>query len=122
MFNLLVALIIVVALLLVLVILAQNSKGGGLTAEMSSASQIMGARRTTDWIEKATWVLGAALFVLCLTSNMMLDNGQSGNDVFSPNIENASGLEANPADELEMVQPEGDEETVPEVPNDSENN
>ena len=100
MFNLLVALIIVVALLLVLVILAQNSKGGGLTAEMSSASQMMGARRTTDWIEKATWVLGATLFVLSLTSNMILNDRSTGNELISPNIENATGVDLAPTEDL----------------------
>lgn len=124
MFNLLVALIIIVALLLVLVILAQNSKGGGLTAEMSSASQLMGARRTTDWIEKATWVLGAALFVLSLTSNMILDERAGSGDVFSPNIESATGLDSTPTtDDLEVIQPENQEEVVPEtVPTEEENN
>lgn len=66
----LISLILLVCVLLVLVVLAQNSKGGGLTAGMSGASQIMGAKRTTDWIEKATWVLAISLFVLCISAQI----------------------------------------------------
>jgi preprotein translocase subunit SecG len=64
--GIIISLILLVCVLLVLVVLAQNSKGGGLTAGMSGASQIMGAKRTTDWIENATWVLAVSLFVLCI--------------------------------------------------------
>ncbi|MGB0523580.1 MAG: preprotein translocase subunit SecG [Flammeovirgaceae bacterium] len=72
-------LIVLVCVLLVIVILAQNSKGGGLTAGMGNASQIMGTRRTTDITEKATWILASALFVLCLTMNVITSDTQSNN-------------------------------------------
>ena len=58
-----------ICVLLVVVILAQNSKGGGLATGMSSATQMMGTRRATDWIERATWVLSALLLVMCLGVN-----------------------------------------------------
>ncbi|GAB4341818.1 MAG: hypothetical protein OHK0038_21570 [Flammeovirgaceae bacterium] len=72
------SLILFVAVLLVLVVLAQNSKGGGLAAGMGGASQVIGTRRTTDWIEKATWVLAIALFVLCLGLNTVIDTVAAG--------------------------------------------
>ena len=60
-------LITIVSLLLIGAVLVQNSKGGGLDATIGGgAQQMMGAARSTDFIEKATWVLLAALLVLCL--------------------------------------------------------
>ena len=55
---------ILVCILLVLVILVQNSKGGGIQSQYSAATQIMGVRRGTEFIEKATWGLAIALIVL----------------------------------------------------------
>ena len=59
-------LILIVCALLILVVLVQNSKGGGLASGFASNNQIMGVRRTSDFIEKATWGLAAALLVLSL--------------------------------------------------------
>jgi len=57
-------LIIVVAILLVLIVLVQNSKGGGLAANFAGNNQVMGVRKTADFLEKATWVLIGVFFVL----------------------------------------------------------
>ena len=64
--SLLSVLIIVVCALLIIVVLVQNSKGGGLANNFSSSNQVMGVRRTADFIEKATWGLAITLLVLCL--------------------------------------------------------
>lgn len=61
--------IIVVCVLLILVVLVQNSKGGGISSNFSAANQIMGARRGTDFIEKATWTLAILLLVFSLLSS-----------------------------------------------------
>src|SRR3954468_5229255 len=55
---------ILVCILLVLVILVQNSKGGGIQSQFGAATQIMGVRRGTEFIEKATWGLAITLIVL----------------------------------------------------------
>jgi len=60
--------IIIVCLLLILVVLVQNSKGGGLASSFSSSNQVMGVRKTGDFLEKATWTLAIALLVLSLVS------------------------------------------------------
>lgn len=60
--------IIIVCILLILVVLVQNSKGGGISSNFSAANQIMGARRGTDFIEKATWTLAITLLVFSLLS------------------------------------------------------
>ena len=57
-------LIFIVCALLILIVLVQNSKGGGLASGFSSSNQIMGVRKTTDFLEKATWGLAATVAVL----------------------------------------------------------
>lgn len=57
-------LILVASLLLIGIVLIQNSKGGGLASGFSSSNQIMGVRKTTDFLEKATWGL-AGFVILC---------------------------------------------------------
>ena len=59
-------LILIVSVILVLIVLVQNSKGGGLASGFASSNQIMGAPKTTDFLEKATWSLTGALFVLSI--------------------------------------------------------
>ena len=61
-------LIIIVCVLLILVVLVQNSKGGGLASSFASSNQVMGVRKTADFLEKATWTLAAALLVLSVIS------------------------------------------------------
>ncbi|MEQ8325391.1 MAG: preprotein translocase subunit SecG [Vicingaceae bacterium] len=61
-------LIFMVAILLILVIMVQNPKGG-LASNFSSSNQVMGVRRTADFLEKATWTLGIALVVLSIISS-----------------------------------------------------
>ena len=67
--TILTILIILVCVLLILVVLIQNSKGGGISSDFSAANQIMGARRGTDVIEKATWTLAILLLVFSLLSS-----------------------------------------------------
>ena len=64
----LLVLILIIAILLGAVILVQNPKGTGLAAGFESAGKIGGVQRTTDFLEKATWYLTAALFVLCIAA------------------------------------------------------
>ena len=59
-------LIVIAAILLTLLVLVQNSKGGGLAAGFASGNQVMGAPRTADFLEKATWTLIAIIVVLCI--------------------------------------------------------
>jgi preprotein translocase subunit SecG len=63
-------LILVIAILLILVVLVQNSKGGGLVNN-AGANQIMGVRKTADFLEKATWTLAGLVIFLSLITGMM---------------------------------------------------
>ena len=64
MYLLCVSLIVLVSVLMCLIVLIQNSKGGGLASGFSSSNQIMGVRKTTDFLEKATWTLAAFMVIL----------------------------------------------------------
>lgn len=59
-------LILIASIFLILIVLIQNSKGGGLASSFSSSNQVMGVRKTTDFLEKATWGLAGTVVVLCI--------------------------------------------------------
>ena len=59
-------LILIAAICMILIVLVQNSKGGGLAAGFSSSNQVMGVRKTTDFLEKATWGLAITIIVLSI--------------------------------------------------------
>jgi preprotein translocase subunit SecG len=69
MYLLLIILIVIAAILLCFIVLIQNSKGGGLSSGFSSSNQIMGVRKTTDFLEKATWGLAGAIVVLSIITS-----------------------------------------------------
>lgn len=78
MFYTISVLILIVCLLLILIVLVQNSKGGGLAANFSSSNQVMGVRKTTDFLEKATWTLAGALLVLSVLAAAFIDRETGG--------------------------------------------
>jgi preprotein translocase subunit SecG len=63
-----VILIVIVSILMCVIVLIQNSKGGGLASAFASSNQIMGVRKTTDFLEKTTWVLAGIMVVLSITA------------------------------------------------------
>jgi len=65
-------LIIIACILLILIVLVQNSKGGGLASNFASSTQVMGARKTADFLEKATWTLAISLLALCLLATLTI--------------------------------------------------
>jgi len=70
--------IVLVSIMLILIVLVQNSKGGGLSANFSSSNQVMGVRKTTDFLEKATWTLSGILLVLSFVAVMVLPRADVG--------------------------------------------
>ncbi|SFV27988.1 preprotein translocase subunit SecG [Thermoflavifilum thermophilum] len=62
-------LILIISVLLGLVVLIQNPKGGGLSGTFGGfGTQVIGAGRTTDVMEKTTWTLAILIGLLCLFS------------------------------------------------------
>lgn len=68
MYSVLVILAVITAVLLTFVVLIQESKGGGLASNFAASNQIMGVRKTTDVVEKATWTLAGALVVFAVAT------------------------------------------------------
>lgn len=68
MYQVLTILIVILAVILILIVLVQNSKGGGLASNFASSNQIMGVRKTTDFLEKTTWSLIACIVVLSVAA------------------------------------------------------
>lgn len=68
-FTLFMILIMICSILLIIIVMAQNPKGGGLSGTFGGTSSAQfGVQRTNDFMEKATWSLGAAIVVLILLS------------------------------------------------------
>lgn len=62
-------LVLIASIILGLIILIQNPKGGGLSASFGGiGNQLMGVKRTTDVLEKGTWLFAGIVAILCLTS------------------------------------------------------
>lgn len=80
----LVILMLIVSVLMCFIVLIQNSKGGGLSSAFASSNQIMGVRKTTDFLEKATWTLAAVMVVISILSAYSLPSATatSGNVIF----------------------------------------
>jgi preprotein translocase subunit SecG len=78
MLSLLTVLVTVVCLLLMAAVLIQNPKGGGIDQTFGGqAQQLFGAARSTDFIEKATWVLAGSLILLCIVAVFIVGTGGS---------------------------------------------
>jgi preprotein translocase subunit SecG len=78
MYTFLLILIILVCLLLAAIVLIQNPKGGGLTSNFSSSSQLLGVQKTGDILEKGTWILAITLIVLSLAINVAVKTAPAG--------------------------------------------
>lgn len=83
---LIIVLSVIVSLLLIGVVLIQKSKGSGLSSTFAGSNQIMGVRRTNDFIEKATWTLASIIAVLAIASAFVMgDMNQSSDSLKSLN-------------------------------------
>lgn len=68
MYTLIIVLMVLASILLCGIVLIQESKGGGLASGFSSGNQFAGVRKTTDFIEKATWGLALSLVIFSVLS------------------------------------------------------
>ena len=71
-------LILIASIFLILIVLVQNSKGGGLASGFSSTNQIMGVRKTTDFVEKATLTLAGTVVILSIVASAFLPSANTG--------------------------------------------
>ena len=87
MYTLFVILIVVAALLMNGIVLSQESKGGGLSSSYAGYNQVAGVRKTTDFIEKATWFLAAAMVVISIVCAWVAPTTHTDSSVME-NVEN----------------------------------
>ena len=112
-YTLLIILIVLAAIMMVGIVLIQESKGGGLASNFSSYNQIGGVRKTTDFIEKATWALAAFMVIASVACAWVAPKSNAGSTIIdqveSPitSPSNANGLGASP------VQDEAAESATP---------
>ena len=75
MFNIILVLILILSFLLILIIMVQNPKGGGLSSSFGGdTQQIGGVKKTTDFLDKTTWILASFILILILFSNITLNS------------------------------------------------
>ena len=87
MYTLFVILIVIAAVLMIGIVLIQESKGGGLSSSFAGYNQVAGVRKTTDFIEKATWGLAASMVVISVICAWVAPTATTDQSVME-NIEN----------------------------------
>jgi preprotein translocase subunit SecG len=98
MYTIITILIVIVCILLGAVVLVQNPKGGGLSGSFGGVGQqLLGARHSTDIIEKLTWGFAVALLVLCLSTSFFVEKGVAAKkaDVETSEIEKVEKTKGN---------------------------
>jgi preprotein translocase subunit SecG len=112
-------LIVLVSIFLIFFVVIQNSKGGGLAAGFSSSNQVMGVRKTTDFLEKATWYLAGTIVVLSVVSSLFLGGSAAKESTIKDDILNVAPV-ADPNAVVPFGTPvdesEGGEQQLPLVP------
>lgn len=85
-------LIVLAAIALVFIVLIQNSKGGGLAAGFASSNQVMGVRKTTDFLEKATWFLAGFVLLISIVASAFIQpvTATQQKSLIEKQIENAT--------------------------------
>lgn len=87
MYTLFVIFIVVAAVLMIGIVLIQESKGGGLSSSFAGYNQVAGVRKTTDFIEKATWFLAATMVVVSILCAWVAPTAHTDTSVME-NVEN----------------------------------
>lgn len=111
-YSITIVLIAIICVVLIIVILLQSGQGGGLSGGMAGnvgggAGNMVGARRTADFLSKSTSVLGGTFLVLCLLANFLIDKGPQEGSV----IQRSSGFEQPAPPNLQL--PQDDATTLP---------
>lgn len=113
MFTLVSVFIFIAAVLLVLIVLVQNSKGGGLASNFAGSNQVMGVRKTADFLEKATWTLAGSLIILSVLAAAAIprENTDVKRSLIEEQIERSSDPSALPSFPMSLPEPPAEKET-----------
>jgi preprotein translocase subunit SecG len=115
MYTLITALAIIICILLILIVLVQNSKGGGLASGFTG-SQVMGVRKTADFLEKSTWTLAGGLLFLCILANIVLPRQQETQQKSLMQDEIQNAIDPNVAPKFPTSAPVKEDANKNEVP------
>jgi preprotein translocase subunit SecG len=113
MYGLIIGLTIFAAILLILVVLVQKPKGGGLASQFSSSNLAFGVKRTSDFIEKATWGLAIAIIVLSMSSNFFVGGDGSDGVGEAINRDQLDNIQVNPSNTGGPQLPAGQQQPTP---------
>ena len=131
-YSICIGLILVASILLILVVLVQSPKSG-MAANFGAANQTMGVRQTTNFLEKFTWAMVAAVVFFSLLSVVALpksaDNAATAGadkavagaeNITNPQVEDITldeplAVEAVPAEEGAEVEVATETEATEEV-------
>lgn len=104
MFTGLIVVAIIASVLLVLIVLAQNPKGG-INGQMGGATNALGAKNTTDFLETATWVLASVVLIISISASFVLGKKSEIKD-------GTPGIEAVIGEDLDTDIDEGIDEAI----------
>jgi len=93
MLTLIIILILLACIVLAFFVLIQNSKGGGLASNFAGSNQVMGVRKTADFLEKATWTLAGTVMLLCLIVAFITKQEFKRDEPVRENVEQTTGEE-----------------------------
>ena len=99
---------VIAAIILIFIVMIQNSKGGGLAAGFSSSNQVMGVRKTTDFLEKATWSLAGAIVFLCIIASLARPGHTTTDSSIQDEIQNLIPVDQSAFPDFGTPVPEGD--------------
>ena len=80
MYTFSIIMIVIASILLILAVLVQSPKSG-MAANFGAANQTMGVRQTTDFLEKFTWAMIAAIVFFTLLSVVALPKSEKANEI-----------------------------------------
>ena len=98
-------LVLIASVLLILAVLVQSPKSG-MAANFGASNQVIGVRQTTDFLEKFTWVMAAAILALSLLASVAMDREKLAESNTTSMTQDAEAL-------IEKVAGEG--EAVPQL-------
>ena len=101
-------LILIACVLLIGVVLIQKSKGGGLSYDYSRGNQFLGYRKTTDFVEKATWSLAIFICIISIFASFAIRGNHYNHSALTPAAPaqtSAPAATENPAAPANTAQP-----------------
>src|SRR5215207_578884 len=115
MYVLLLIVHLLVCLGLVCVVLLQSGKGGGLAggAFGGTAQTVFGGRGATDFMTRATMVLGAAFFITSITLALMSGSRGGGRSLIQEDARRSSSTSATPTSPARTPAGTGTPSTAP---------